>query len=103
MQPNGFGVEVEHLDGRVTIRPSGELDLATAPMLERALDDVIDAGQAVVLDLCGVTFADCAGLEPVRWALHRWPSGRIRIVGARRPVERVLTLTGMQEPLHAEG
>ena len=102
MQSNGFGVEVEHLDGTVTLRPSGELDLATAPLLERALDGVLQGGHAVVLDLSGLTFADCAGLEPIRWARQRRTSDRIRVVGARPPVERVLTLTGLQEPLNVE-
>jgi anti-sigma B factor antagonist len=103
VESNGFSVGVEHLDGTVTLRPSGELDLATAPVLEQALDRVLDGGHVVVLDLSGLTFADCAGLEPVRWALRRSPSDRIRLVGARPLVERVLALTGVQEPLNVDG
>ena len=103
MEPNGFDVEVEHLDGTVTLRPSGELDLATAPVLERALDGLIHGDHAVVLDLSGLTFADCAGLEPIRWALRRRAPGRIRIVGARGAVERVLVLTDVQEALQVDG
>jgi len=43
---------------------TGEIDMATAPMLERELSAAIGAGEgAVVLDLCGVTFFDSSGLR----------------------------------------
>jgi anti-sigma B factor antagonist len=43
---------------------AGEIDMATAPMLERALTAAIEAGDgAVVLDLCDVTFFDSSGLR----------------------------------------
>jgi anti-sigma B factor antagonist len=43
---------------------TGEIDMATAPMLERALTEAIEAGDGgVVLDLCGVSFFDSSGLR----------------------------------------
>jgi anti-anti-sigma factor len=43
---------------------SGEIDMATAPMLERELMAAIEAGDgAVVLDLCDVSFFDSSGLR----------------------------------------
>jgi anti-anti-sigma regulatory factor len=51
-----FSVAVEHVDGTVLLRPSGELDLATAPELQRALDGVVGKHWAVVLDLSGGHF-----------------------------------------------
>jgi anti-sigma B factor antagonist len=50
---------------------SGEIDMATAPMLERELTAAIAAGDgAVVLDLCDVTFFDSSGLR-VAIVAHR--------------------------------
>lgn len=43
---------------------AGEIDMATAPMLDRALSEAIEAGNGpVVLDLCDVSFFDSSGLR----------------------------------------
>lgn len=43
---------------------SGEIDMATAPMLGRELTAAIEAGEAaVILDLTNVTFFDSSGLR----------------------------------------
>ena len=50
---------------------TGEIDMATAPMLERELASAIAAGDgAVVLDLLDVTFFDSSGLR-VAVVAHR--------------------------------
>ncbi|WP_456249038.1 STAS domain-containing protein [Longispora urticae] len=42
---------------------AGEIDLATAPLLQRHLTDLIDAGRVrLVLDLSELTFCDSVGL-----------------------------------------
>jgi anti-sigma B factor antagonist len=51
-------------NGSPVVVVAGEIDMATAPMLERELTAAIDAGAAVVvLDLCAVTFFDSSGLR----------------------------------------
>ena len=92
-----FSVAVEHVDGTVLLRPSGELDLAAAPQLERALDAVIGGRRAVLLDLSGLTFADCAGLAPIRRALREGAQDidSLRLFAARPAVERVLYPTDL--------
>jgi anti-anti-sigma factor len=49
---------------RATLRlaVSGELDVASAPLLERHLDGMIRADVHVELDISAVTFIDCRGL-----------------------------------------
>ena len=48
---------------RVVVRAAGELDLATAPLLRRAIVSAGSPGPLdVVVDLSGVTFVDAAGL-----------------------------------------
>ena len=51
------------------MQPHGELDLATAPTLEAALDGV-EIAERLVLDLCGLSFIDSTGLH-LLVALHR--------------------------------
>jgi len=41
----------------------GELDIDSAPGLERELAPVADAGRHLILDLAGLRFCDCAGLS----------------------------------------
>jgi anti-sigma B factor antagonist len=92
-----FTVVVEHIDGTVLVCPVGELDLATAPILERVLETLVADPPAIELDLSGITFVDCAGLRPIREALRRASpsSTRVRVSEARPTVRRVLELTGL--------
>jgi anti-sigma B factor antagonist len=49
---------------RTLISPAGELDLATAPVLERRIAELIQAGrQRLVVDLRAVTFIDSTGIH----------------------------------------
>ena len=93
-----FSVTIEHRGGTVLVRPSGELDLMTAPRLEQALVGVMGEHQAVLVDLSGVPFADCAGLGPIRRAIEGAAANAatVRMVGVRPKVERVLRLTGFR-------
>ena len=94
-----FTVVVDHLDGTVLFCPLGELDLATAPVLGRVLESLVGGPSAVELDLTGLTFVDCAGLRPIRQALHKWSHALtpLRLSGIRPEVRRVLELTGLRE------
>ena len=91
-----FSVAIEHMDGTVLLRPSGELDLRTALELERVLRRVVGEHWAVVVDLSDLTFADCAGLRPIRWALAQPYLVSVRSTETHPRVRRVLELTGLQ-------
>lgn len=86
-------VMIDHREGTVVVRPSGELDVMTAPALEHALAGVLGQHERVRIDLSGVVFADCAGLRPIRRAVER---SSVRVFGATPRVERVLRLTGFR-------
>ncbi len=64
----------EHGACRMTLR--GELDLATAGRLEQAL---AEAGEAVLLDLRGLTFMDSTGVRGLLEAAERGGPG-LRII-----------------------
>jgi anti-sigma B factor antagonist len=64
-------VHTQKLDQAPVVVVSGEIDMATAPMLERELTSAIEAGEgAVVLDLLDVSFFDSSGLR-VAVVAHR--------------------------------
>jgi anti-sigma B factor antagonist len=79
----------------------GEVDVATAPVLRRALDGLDPAAQTVVVDLAGVTFLDSTGLGVLIGARRRFlPSGvRMLVINAIPTVWRVFKITGLIEPL----
>lgn len=94
-----FAVAAETLGprrGLVNVR--GEVDIYTAPRLKEQLVKLIDGGATgVVVDLTGVTFIDSTALGVLIGGVRRLreADGRMALVVATRPVERVLTLTGL--------
>jgi anti-sigma B factor antagonist len=94
-----FGVESSALDGsRGLISVSGEVDIYTAPRLKERLLDLLDGGvTGVVVDLSAVTFIDSTALGVLIGGVRRLHEvdGRMALVVATRPVERVLTITGL--------
>jgi anti-anti-sigma factor len=49
--------------GRVRVRLRGELDLATAPVVENRLRELGARGEPVLLDLDALTFIDASGIR----------------------------------------
>lgn len=84
-------------DGRVTVTVRGELDISTAPALERALRKAGDrAARGVDLDLSGTEFCDCSGLNVLLAARrHAVEQGRTLTIRSAGPaVRHLLTATG---------
>jgi anti-anti-sigma factor len=63
IRPSSFEIRVQSTQGRTRVVPSGELDLATAPQLERAVMAAARGLEDVVLDLSQLTFIDSSGLR----------------------------------------
>ena len=92
-----FSVRVCHERDGVVVAPAGELDLASADVLEAELRALAGAqAERVVLDLRGVGFMDSTGLRlliSVRNAAKR--SGqRLLVVPGPACVQRLFELTG---------
>jgi anti-anti-sigma factor len=79
----------------VVVTVAGDLDLSTAPDLERSLVGVQTDGRPVVLDLRQVTFMDSSGLRVILAADARARSAGSRLVLVEGPpgVQRVFHLT----------
>jgi anti-sigma B factor antagonist len=77
---------------------SGELDIASAQMLEATLEEACSAGATeLVLDLAGIEFMDSTGLRAIlrgRTLCEEHHCG-YRLTPAQRPVERTLEVTGL--------
>lgn len=83
----------------------GEVDLDTAPALKGALADAIkDGASNIVVNLEGVEFLDSSGLGVLIGGLKRCKEagGMLALAGPRRPVRKVLTITGLDKvfPIH---
>ena len=82
--------------------PEGELDIATAPLLEAELTALRDAGfERLVVDLRGLTFIDATGVHLfLRWAASATRRGHAfsLVPGAQR-IQMVLAMTGVVEML----
>ena len=87
--------------GSVSVHPSGELDLATAPLLDKTLREAQLDGRVVVLDLRKLDFMDSAGVHVIVDAAERARREGRRLVVLRGParVDRVFMLTGTADVL----
>ena len=84
------------------VAPSGELDIATVELLERALLEVEQTDvETIVLDLSGLDFIDSTGLRLVIDTNERCggPDGRLGVIAGSPAVERLLDLVGLRELL----
>jgi anti-sigma B factor antagonist len=100
--PEPFRCESGQEGGRRWVRPIGELDLDSAPLLDQELAAARTAGaDRVVLDLRALTFMDSTGLRLViRWDTAARRDGfDFAIVPGVEVVQRVFRLTGLDEHL----
>jgi anti-sigma B factor antagonist len=103
LYPEPLRVAVEESDATLHVRLAGELDLATVPLVEQALDRLSRAPvlRRVVLDLSAVCFLDLAGLRTILRAdaRGRAESFEVLVVRPRGTASRVFTLTRVGEQL----
>ena len=94
-----FSVTSERLDDELgVVVLSGEVDIFTAPQFKECLLELLDAGvKRLVVDLSQITFIDSTALGVLIGGVRRVHSsgGAMTIVVTTRPVERVLSITGL--------
>jgi anti-sigma B factor antagonist len=89
-------------DGAVRVVVSGELDIATSPRLDAAVERVLAEADDVVIDLSNVGFIDSSGLYVIAAAARGSEADgkRLRISASLSPqVERLFELAGMTAAL----
>lgn len=93
-----FDLQVVHDGRRAHISPSGELDIASAPELERAIAEATaEPGAQLVLDLRELTFMDSSGLRTLAQTNAQATKGQfeLSIIRGQRQIERVLEISGL--------
>src|SRR5688500_17451979 len=94
----GFGVAVGFRGAGAVLSVSGDLDVLTAPDLDRMLQAVLDTGRdRVVLDLADVDFFGGAALDPIVEAAERLlvRGGRMEVRSAPPMARRLLEVVGL--------
>ena len=98
-----FRVEVRTEDRAIVFAVSGELDLATSPVLEQEIERVGDADvDLLIVDLRDLRFMDSTGLHAlVKAHKQAHDAGRrFAVVQGGAQIERLLDLTGVGELLN---
>jgi anti-sigma B factor antagonist len=101
-----FRVEVRQGAGQSVLSLHGELDLASAPLLERELQQLdLDARPTVVLDLQELDFIDSTGLRTILSSQERVRSlgGEFAVTRGSPQVQRLLAITRADEHLQVLG
>jgi anti-anti-sigma factor len=96
--PKPFHCDVIQADGVTRVRPRGELDMSSVPILEARLREALDGGgRQLVVDLRDLEFMDSTGLT----LLTRWSRGAdqdgydLALVRGEDRVHRLFEITGM--------
>lgn len=104
MSPVPFEVEREELEAGIrvfTVR--GELDMNTAPQLEKELDEALqDSSASIMLDLSACEFIDSTGIALIVRTWQRLEGngsesrGRLVLCCVNHQVRRLLEITGVE-------
>ena len=89
--------EVSREDRTATILPVGELDIATAPVLDGQVAELRDAGfRHLILDLRGLSFMDSTGVRSILkyHSLARNDGFSIELIQGSRAIQRAFEVTG---------
>lgn len=105
MNPVPFEVSSEKVEGSIrTFTVRGELDMSTAPELERGLEEALaEPGASILIDLSECEFIDSTGIALI---VHTWQrldregggggEGRLVLCGVNHQVRRLLQITGVE-------
>jgi anti-anti-sigma factor len=108
VSPVPFEVESEELeDGIRVFTVRGELDMNTAPELERELDKALsDNTASIMLDLCKCEFIDSTGIALIVRAWQQLErgvggegGGRLVLCSHNHQVRRLLKITGVESSI----
>ena len=95
-----LSVEVQSGPQEFCLILAGELDIASAPALDRLLDEVVSDGHPrMIIDLAGLTFMDSIGLSSMLRARAGAKANdhHLTVRGGSRQVKRLFEVTGMLE------
>jgi anti-sigma B factor antagonist len=94
-----FAIDIVHRDGMTVVIVVGEIDLATAPVLDEKLHAAISACDSrVIVDLDRVSFMDSSGLQVlVSHTLGADDGCEVLLTRGSPQVHRLFEVSGMLE------
>jgi len=98
---DAFRIEIGQRDGATVLSVTGEIDLATAPLLDEQIS-AVEAGDAetILVDLDRVSFIDSSGLQVLLSHVFSEQNGkRIRLTKGSPQVVRLFEVSGMLDQL----
>lgn len=97
-----LGIETFNDQDRVVLRLAGELDMASAPQLRSAIEELdLTERPVLVLDLQELSFIDSTGLRVILWAHERCRADghTLALTPGSQQVQRLLAISGAGERL----
>jgi anti-sigma B factor antagonist len=94
--------QAEHEAGWTVLSVKGEIDIATAGILDEAIEQCVTDGRTrIAVDLEGVSFMDSTGLRTLIVAHRRLGdvSGRLAVIPGSGPIRRLLEVAGVVDTL----
>lgn len=98
-------IEEEILPGKLKLKLKGRLDTATAPELDRALQEKLKENvMDLVIDFTELEYVSSAGLRVILTAQKKMEAreGSMRIRGANEGIKQVFKITGFSQFLTVE-
>lgn len=95
-------VQVEEREGAPLLRLAGDLDIVTAPLLQRRIDELLGAGHdRLLLDADALAFCDSTGLRILMGARRRLSErhGVLMLQRTSQVLQRLLDLSGLDDQL----
>ncbi len=99
----GLRIELEEIEHRVILRIDGRLDAASAPILERKINSLIDEDHYhLILDFTRVDYLSSAGMRVLLSATKKLKSkkGALILYSLVDDVSEVIKMAGFDKILH---
>lgn len=96
-----FDIRILERERTLVVEVEGEIDIATAPLLDEKLAEAESAGtSSILLDLDGVEFMDSSGLHVLlRHVLWSDDATRYAVTRGSAQVQRLFTVSGVIDRL----
>jgi anti-sigma B factor antagonist len=102
VEPEDFSIQENGEDGCYTLVLTGELDLASAPVLETATARLCANGASeIVFDLGGLAFIDSTGLRTILSCISLCEEHlcNLWLIPGKRAIQRLFELAGLLDRL----
>jgi len=99
----GLRIELEEIEHRVILRIDGRLDAASAPILERKINSLIDEDHYhLILDFTRIDYLSSAGMRVLLSATKKLKSkkGALILFSVTDDVGEVIKMAGFDKILH---